>query len=122
MKNAVLEKSENFAFRMIELYKFLSEKKEFILSRQILRCGTSVGANISEAELSISKKEFIAKMQISLKECAETSYWLKLLNKGQYINAKEFESLNRDCMEIRNILTAIVKTSKRSVTKKSYRS
>jgi len=118
MSNAVLEKSENFAFRIVNLYKHLSTNKEFILSKQILRSGTSIGANVTEAELSISKKEFISKMQISLKECAETIYWLKLLNKGSYITNSEFESLNKDCLEIRNILTAIIKTSKVSITKK----
>lgn len=118
MKNAIVEKSENFAFRMIRLFQNLTTKKEFILSKQILRSGTSIGANIAEAELSISKKEFIAKMQISLKECAETIYWLKLLNKGTYITNLEFDSLNKDCQEIRNILTAIIKTSKTSVSRK----
>lgn len=122
MSNTVLEKSEIFAFRMIDLFKYLQEKKEFVLSKQILRSGTSIGANITEAELAISKKEFVAKMQISLKECVETLYWLKLLNKGCYIDLKLYDSLQKDCTEIRNILTAIIKTSKISVTKKSYQS
>lgn len=118
MPNAILEKSENFSFRMIGLFKHLSSRKEFILSKQILRSGTSIGANVTEAEFSISKKEFVSKMQISLKECAETAYWLKLLKRGAYINELQYESLNKDCKELRNILIAIIKSSKNSIYKR----
>ena len=88
------------------------KKKEYVLSKQILRSGTSIGANIEEAIGGQSKKDFIAKMQISLKETRETHYWLRLLYKSDYLSEKEAKTILMDCEEIRNILTAILKSSK----------
>jgi len=110
--NVVFEKSKRFALRIIKLYKYLcSDKKEFVLSKQILRSGTSIGANISEAIHAMSKKEFIAKMNISLKESAETEYWLELLKESEYITEDEFKSINKDCIELKSLLITIIKTS-----------
>ena len=86
MNNIIQEKSDAFALRVIGLYKHLLGKSEYVLSKQILRSGTSIGANVVESLFAISKKEFIAKMQISLKECAETEYWLNLLYKGNFLD------------------------------------
>jgi len=116
-KNVVLDKSKEFAFRIIRLYQHLSEKSEYILSKQILRSGTSIGANLVESQYSISKKEFICKAQISLKETAETLYWLEMLLKGEYINNAEYKSMEKDCKEILFLLTAIIKSSKRNLKK-----
>lgn len=85
-ENEVFELSKNFAIRVIKMYKFLTaEKKEYVLSKQILRSGTSIGANISEAQAAFSKKDFLAKMYISFKECNETIYWLDLLYETEYL-------------------------------------
>jgi len=108
-------KSKQFAIRIVRLYKYLCErKKEFVLSKQLLRSGTSIGANIAEARYAISRKEFISKMHIALKECSETQYWLELLNDTCFISKREFESICTDCDELLKILTAVVKTSKRT--------
>ena len=112
-KNGVtLTKSKLFAIRIVRLYQFLtSEKKEFVLSKQVLRSGTSIGANLSEAIYGISKKDFLSKVFISLKECAETLYWLELLYKTSYLSEEEFNSLNEDCTELVKLFTAIAKTT-----------
>ena len=112
-ENIVFDKSKSFALRIIALYKYLcDEKKEFILSKQLLRSGTSIGANIAEASCAYSSKEFLAKMYIAFKECAETAYWLELLYKAQYLNQPEFDSINADCTELQKILSSITKTMK----------
>lgn len=112
-KNIVLEKSKKFAVRIINLYKYLNaEKKEYVLSKQVLRSGTSIGANISEAECSISRKEFLAKMYIAFKKCTETKYWLELLYETDYLRDEEYNSLVVDCTEIQKLLSAITKTIK----------
>lgn len=112
-KNIVLEKSKKFAVRVINLYKYLNaEKKEYVLSKQVLRSGTSIGANISEAECSISRKEFLAKMYIAFKECTETKYWLELLHETDYLRDEEYNSMIVDCTEIQKLLSAITKTIK----------
>lgn len=112
-KNIVFEKSKKFAVRIINLYKFLNaEKKEYVLSKQILRSGTSIGANISEALCSISRKEFLSKMYIAFKECSETKYWLDLLYETDYLNQEQYNSIATDCTEIQKILSAITKTVK----------
>jgi len=111
MGNVIKEKSMEFAKRTVNLYKYLcGEKKEFVLSKQILRCGTSIGANVAEAEYGISKKDFQAKMYIALKECAETLYWLELLYSCEYLSKEEHMSLFDDCDELRRILSSITKT------------
>jgi len=112
-ESIVFDKSKSFALRIIALYKYLcDEKKEFILSKQLLRSGTSIGANIAEASCAYSSKEFLAKMYIAFKECAETAYWLELLYKAQYLNQPEFDSINVDCTELQKILSSITKTMK----------
>lgn len=114
--NPIREKSFEFAVRIVNMYKLLtSEKKEFIMSKQLLRSGTSIGANIVEAVGSFSKKEFIVKNQISYKESFETSFWLRLLHRTEYINDQEFNSIFSDNEEIIRILTAILKTSKENI-------
>ena len=109
--NQILEIAIDFALDIIGLYKKLvNEKKEYVISKQLLRAGTSIGANLKEADLAISKKEFIAKAQIALKEAAETEYWLDLLIKSSYLEEKECP-LDQNKSIIR-ILTAIIKKSK----------
>lgn len=110
--NVIINKSKDFAIEAINMYKLLKdEKKEFILSKQFLRSSTSIGANIREGLNSISKKEFISKLNISLKEAYETEYWLELLFETDYIDKKQFESLKLKCIEIIKLLTAIIKTT-----------
>lgn len=111
--NIVVDKSKAFAIRIINLYKYLcSEKSEFVLSKQLLRSGTSIGANVKEAIRGQSKTDFAHKMNISLKEASETEYWLELLNETNYITEQQFESIISDCTELIKLLTAIVKSSR----------
>ena len=114
--NPIADKAKYFAVRIIKLYKHLSEnKKEYILSKQLLRSGTSIGANISEALCGISKKDFLAKMYIAFKECSETKYWIELLYKTDYLSEDEFKSINNDCVELRKLLSSITKTTAESL-------
>ena len=109
----LLDKSLLFAARIVKLNKYLTkEKKEHVMSKQIIRSATSIGANANEAIYGISKADFIAKLQISLKETAETEYWLRLLILSDYITDKEGESLLNDCLEIKRILIATLNTAK----------
>jgi len=111
--NPVLEKSFDFAVRIVKLYKYLiEEKKEYTLSKQILRSGTSVGANIEEAVGGYSKKDFRAKMSISYKEIRETKYWLRLFKETGYISFDQFESLHSDAEELAKMLFRIIQNSK----------
>jgi len=114
MKNNVIrDKSYSFALRVIKAYKFLSdEKREFVLSKQMLRSGTSIGALVREAEHAQSRADFIHKMNISLKEANETEYWLMLLKDSDYIDEKSFTSIHKDCDELIRLLVSIVKTTK----------
>ncbi|MBQ9183634.1 MAG: four helix bundle protein [Neisseriaceae bacterium] len=114
MKHSITkDKSKAFALRIIRLYQFLiDEKHEFVLSKQVLRSGTSIGANITEALCSISRKEFSAKMYIAFKECAETKYWLELLFEANIITEPQFISLSKDCEELYKMLSSITKTLK----------
>ena len=113
MNYTVEEKSFQFAVRIVKVYKHLvNVKKEFVLSKQLLRCGTSIGANISEAQQAQSRADFLAKLSISLKEASETNYWLRLLNATGFLSDPEFHSLITDCRELEKMLTAIIKTSK----------
>ena len=114
-ENALLDKSLKFAARIVKLNKYLvKEKKETIISKQIIRSGTSIGANANEAVYGVSKADFIAKLQISLKETAETEYWLRLLMLSDYITEQEGESLLNDCLEIKRILVSTLNTAKSS--------
>ena len=112
MKNNIAkEKSIKFAIRIINLYKYLTEeKKEFIISKQLLRSGTSIGSNIAESECAMSSKDFLAKIYIALKESNETLYWLELLYETEYLSEKEYNSVKSDCMELKKILRATTKT------------
>ena len=113
MEQTVEKKSFLFAVRIVKLSKHLNTaKKEFILSKQLLRAGTSIGANVAEAEQAQSKADFISKMNIALKEAAETDYWLRLLQASDYLSDAEFSSIHSDCTELKKMLTAIVKTAK----------
>ena len=112
-QNVILEKSMEFAIRIVNLYKYLSNsKKETVMSKQLLRSGTSVGANIREAKYGQSKADFISKMSVSLKEAAETGYWLELLYRTEYLTEEEYESMRKNYEEIIKLLTSIVKNSK----------
>lgn len=111
--NPIKDKSLSFAVRIVNLYKFLvNEQKEFVMSKQILRSGTSIGANIREAEQAQSRADFINKLNIALKEANETEYWLELLIKTEYITNEQYESINNDSIEINKILISIIKTTK----------
>ncbi len=114
MDETVESKSFWFAVRVVKLYKYLNtDKKEYILSKQLLRAGTSVGANIAEAEQAQSHADFISKMNIALKEAAETSYWLRLLEASDYLTRDEFSSIHNDCKTLEKMLTAIIKSAKK---------
>jgi four helix bundle protein len=112
-ENVLKDKSYKFALRVVKLYKHLAEdKKEFVLSKQVLRSGTSIGANITEGNQAESKADFVHKLSIALKESFETEYWLCLLRDGEFITGKQAESLLIDCKEIQKILTTSIKTAK----------
>lgn len=109
-KSIIQEKSFEFAVRVVKLYRFLcSEKKEYVISKQMLRSGTSIGANVSEALRGVSRRDFGNKMAIALKEANETEYWLKLLFATDYLSESQYASINSDCVEVNKILIAIVK-------------
>ena len=110
MSNVILDKSKSFANRIIKLNKYLREAhKEFVISKQILRSGTSIAANVREAHASRSDNEFVSKMSIALQEAAETELWLELLHSNKYLTDKEFKSIYPECNEINKILISIVK-------------
>ena len=116
-ENVIVVKSKNFALRIIKLYQYLTDtKKEFILSKQVLRSGTSIGANVKEGIRGQSKADFYAKLNISLKEASETEYWLELLHESGYLEGHEndFETLYSECQEIIKILVSILKTRRKN--------
>ncbi|OQA94618.1 MAG: hypothetical protein BWY22_02412 [Bacteroidetes bacterium ADurb.Bin217] len=116
-ENILKDKSLAFAIRIVRLYQYLcEEKKEFVLSKQLLRSGTSVGAMVREAEHSESKDDFKHKLAIAQKEINETLYWLELLQKTSYISEQQFESIHIDAIEIIKLLTSIIKTVKKTLT------
>ena len=113
MKNLVQDKSFCFALRIVKLCKYLQKTKhELVMTKQLLRCGTSIGANIAEAHYAQSRADFVAKLSIALKEAAETDYWLRLLYESNYLNNAEFQSIFSDCKELERLLSSIVKTTK----------
>lgn len=113
MEQTVERKSFLFAVRIVKLCKHLnSSKREYILSKQLLRAGTSIGANIAEAEQAQSRADFISKMNIALKEAVETNYWLRLLRATDHLSEPEFSSIHSDCRELEKMLTAIIKSAK----------
>ena len=111
-QNIVSEKSFEFAVRIVNVYKYLTqEHKEYVMSKQLLRCGTSIGANVSEAQRGQSKADSRAKMNIALKEANESDYWLRLLFRTNFLDETQFNSLESDIREVISLLTAICKTS-----------
>jgi four helix bundle protein len=112
-ENIIKFKSFDFALRIVNLYKYLVEvRKEYVLSKQLLRCGTAVGAMIRESEHAESKSDFIHKLSMALKEANETQYWIDLLYKSNFIEEKSFQSIQLDITEVLKLLTAIIKTTK----------
>ena len=113
MRNVVKEKSLDFAIRIVNLYKYLTDtKKEFIMSKQLLRSGTAIGALVRESEHAESKADFIHKLSVALKEANETDYWLELLYRTDYLTEKQYQSINDNVIELLKLLTSIIKTSK----------
>jgi len=109
--NIIADKSKVFALRIIKLYKYLTKEQcEYVISKQILKSGTSIGANVKEAIRGQSKPDFYAKLNIALKEASETEYWLELLSESDYITTAQFESIYDDCQEVIKLLVAITKT------------
>ncbi|MGB4846040.1 MAG: four helix bundle protein [Ferruginibacter sp.] len=112
-ENIIVKKSYSFAMAIVKVYKYLiNDRKEFVLSKQMLRSRTSIGANIHEAIASESKKDFVHKLGIAVKEVRETSYWLNLLKDSEYINGEQFKNLYSDCDELLRILNSIILTTK----------
>ena len=117
--NVIRDKSFEFAVRVVNLYKYLcDEKKEFVLSRQLLRSGTSIGANVEEALQAQSKRDYLSKMNIALKEATESLYWIRLLHATEFIEESHKESIYADCNVIIKILVSIVKTTKKNLEEK----
>jgi len=115
-ENIIKNKSFEFAIRIVKLYNFLcDDKKEYVLSKQLLRSGTSVGAMIREAEHAETKKDFIHKMAIAQKEINETLYWIELLKETEYLSSEQFQSINKDAVEIIKLITSIIKSAKKSI-------
>lgn len=114
--NQVRSKSYHFALKIIELYRKLSEKKEFVLSKQLLKSGTSIGANVEEATAGQSKRDFVSKMAIASKEARETNYWLRLLSDSKLCGSEDLSELLDESEQLVKMLTAIVKTSQANLT------
>lgn len=117
--NAIADKSKAFAIETIKMCKRLMQQNEYVLSKQLLKSGTSIGANVHEAIVSQSKKEFVAKMNIALKEANETEYWLELLYETDYIAKEDYPVIKRQCKELIMLLTSIIKTSNKALNIKS---
>ena len=116
MGHEIQETSFQFAVRIVKLSKYLRERHgEYTLSKQLLRSGTSIGANVTEAQQAQSKPDFVHKMSIALKEAVETNYWLRLLYATDYLSSKAFDSMSLDCTTLEKILTAIIKTAKNQI-------
>ena len=115
-ENVIVKKSKDFALRIINMYKYLCvEKREYVISKQVLRSGTSIGANVREGVRGQTKPDFIAKMSVAQKEAEETCYWLELLYESGYINKSIFESMYRDNLEINRILASIILTARQNL-------
>ena len=110
------DKCVSFSVRIVKLTQYLQrEKHEYVVSKQICKSGTSIGANLSEAQYGTSKKDFLAKCYISLRESCETCYWLEVLLKANYITDKQYQSLNNDCIELKKMFVSITKSTKNSL-------
>jgi len=119
MKNEIVKLSFNFSLEVIDVYKYLVGKKEFVMSKQLLRAGTSIGANVAEAQVAQTKPDFITKMSIASKEARETKYWTQLLKQSGYLtDYHNYESLDEQICSIINIITKIVKTSQNTLSSK----
>ena len=117
-RNFIYNKCVDFSIRIMNLNRYLTEeKKEYVASNQILRSGTSIGANLAEAQYGISKKDFLSKTYISLKETAETMFWLDVLYRSDYLSKKEYDSIMCDCEELKKLFMSITKTTKESLKK-----
>ena len=113
MENIVKDKSFAFALRVVKLSQYLNqEKREYVLTKQLLRSGTAIGALVRESEHAESRADFIHKLAIALKEANETQYWLELLHKANYLDKKGFDSINQDCVELLKLLISIIKSTK----------
>ena len=113
MNKVIQDKSFRFAVRIVNLCRYLqTEQKEYILTKQLLRCGTSIGANVAESQQAQSRPDFISKLNIALKEAYETNYWLRLLYETRYLKQDEFQSIIYDCQEIEKLLISIIKSLK----------
>ena len=111
--NVIQNKSFQFAIRIVKLYQYLYDlKKEHVLSKQLLRAGTSIGANVAEAQQAQSKADFVSKTAIALKEATESKYWIELLHATDYLSQTEYDSILSDCIELEKLLTVIVKSSR----------
>ena len=116
MNNVVLDKSFNFAIRIVKLCKYLQSKhNDYSLCKQLFRSGTSIGANIAEAQQAQSTADFVSKLSIALKESSETDYWLRLMYATEYLSQKEYASLIADCIELEKLLVSIINTSKNRI-------
>lgn len=119
-ESVIKGKSKSFAIKAIRLYNYLTnERHEFVLAKQLLRSATSIGANVAEAECGISSKDFLAKMYVAFKECAETIYWLDLLHETDYLDSESYNELISDCKELHRILSSITKTTQEKLNKMS---
>ena len=113
MNNTIQDKSFRFAVRIVNLCRYLqTEQKEFVLTKQLLKSGTSIGANVSESQQAQSRPDFVSKLNIALKEAYETNYWLRLLHETNFLTDDAFQSIITDCQELERLLVSIVKTSK----------
>ena len=113
MENTIADKSFHFAVRIVKCCKLLcKEQKEYTLSKQLLRAGTSIGANVAEAQQAQSRADFISKLSIALKEASETKYWLRLMHATEYLTDKQFTSMYTDCVELEKMLVSILKSCK----------
>ena len=113
MDNAIQDKSFRFAVRIVNLCRYLqAEQKEYILTKQLLKSGTSIGANVSESQQAQSRPDFVSKLNIALKEAYETNYWLRLLHETNFLTGDAFQSIITDCQELERLLISIIKTSK----------
>ncbi len=117
--NTILYKSKAFAIRVVRLYQYLCDlRHEYVLSKQLLKSGTSIGANAREAEVSMSKPEFLSKLNICLKEANESAYWLELLHETDYLTDEEYTSIYNDCVELIKLLISIIKSTKENLSDK----
>ncbi|MBQ3331742.1 MAG: four helix bundle protein [Ruminococcus sp.] len=116
-ENTIYDKSKRFAVRIVNLYRYIKEdKKEYVMSKQLLRCGTSIGANVAESGCAISEKDFLSKLYVAFKECAETQYWLDILFETSFLSEQEYQSISRDCSELKKLLSSITKTTREKMT------